>query len=261
MAGCTGVAAVSLLAICDASASLGGTPVLSGINLTVRAGEFVALCGPNGAGKSSLIRAALGLLPLTEGDIQLNGDALRGLGPRARAERLAYLPQERRLTWNMPALEIVALGTPFLSPESSRAAAVSTLASVNAGHLADRGVADMSGGERARILLARALVSDAPLLLADEPIADLDPDAQLLVLECLRARADGGRAVIASLHDLNLAARYADRIVVLDGGRLVSEGPPLTTLSPETLARTFGIDGNWIDTGDGLILSTRRKSF
>ncbi|MDQ7812312.1 ABC transporter ATP-binding protein, partial [Brevundimonas sp.] len=124
--------------------------------------------------------------------------------------------------------------------------------------LADRGVAEMSGGERARVLLARALATDAAALLVDEPIAGLDPEAQLMVLERLRARADAGQAVLASLHDLPLAARYADRVVVLDRGAVAADRRPLAALTPDILRRVFGLSADWIEGPDGPLLSARR---
>lgn len=242
----------------NAVARLGGRSVLNGASLAVRSGEMVALCGPNGAGKSSVIRALLGLLPLTSGAARLNGDAVSSLNPRQRAERAAYLPQERRIAWNMPALEIAALGAPFLSGGEAMSRARAALEEVGAAGLADRGVAEVSGGERARVLLARMLVTHAPALLADEPIAGLDPDAQLLVLERLKARAQAGQAVLVSLHDLSLAAQMADRVVVIDAGRVVADGPPMQALSPSVLSSTFGLNGEWLETSTGPILAMRR---
>lgn len=252
------MAVVSAVALKGAVAMLDGRVVLDRVDLTVPAGELVALCGPNGAGKSSAIRAALGLLPLTEGAAELGQKSVDGLSSRARAERVAYLPQERRIAWNMAAVEVAALGAPFLSGPEALGRARRALDAVGAGHLADRGVAEMSGGERARVLLARALVAEAPALLADEPIAGLDPDAQLMVLGLLQARARAGQAVLVSLHDLTSAARHADRVVVLDRGRIVAEGPPTEALRPELLSRVFGVSGRWIDTPSGPLLDLAR---
>jgi len=249
---------VSAVALIGASAVLDGRPVLEGVSLSVSAGEVVALCGPNGAGKSSAIRAALGLISLTSGEARLGGRSVADLTQRQRAEAVAYLPQERRIAWNMAAVEIAALGAPFLSGSEAIGLARAALDEVGAGHLADRGVAEMSGGERARVLLGRALVANAPALLADEPIAGLDPDAQLLVLERMRARADAGQAVLVSLHDLTLAARYADRVVVLNSGKMAADAVPTQALSPQILERVFGIRGRWIDTGSGPLLDVSR---
>jgi iron complex transport system ATP-binding protein len=250
---------VSAVRLISASAVLGGRPVLDGVDLSVASGELVALCGPNGAGKSSAIRACVGLVPLTAGEAHLAGRSVHGLSARQRAERVAYLPQERAIAWNMPALEIAALGAPFLSGPEALIRARQALEAVGAAALADRGVAEMSGGERARVLLARALVSQAPLLLADEPVAGLDPDAQLLVLEKLKTRSRSGGAVLVSLHDLTLAARWADRVVVMDRGRVVAHGAPLDALTPGVLQSVFGITGGWIDAPSGPLLDAVRS--
>lgn len=251
---------MSRLELIRATARLGDRQVLTDATLTVAAGELVAVVGPNGAGKSSVIRALAGLLPLMDGEVRLDGNAIGTLTPRERAKRVAYLPQERRIAWNLPAVEIAALGAPFLSGTDALAAARAALDEVDAGHLAGRGVAEMSGGERARVLLARALVTGARALLADEPIAGLDPDAQHLVLERLQARARAGQAVLVSLHDLTHAARYADRVVVLDHGTVVADAAPLRALTPEVMARVFGLSARWVDGPDGPLLSSLRYS-
>jgi len=254
------VAAVTavLLELANAHARVGGAEVLKGASLSVRPGEVVALCGPNGAGKSTAVRAALGLVRLTQGAARLGGDEARRLSERQRGERAAYLPQDRSIAWNLPAVELAALGAPFLAGAPALDRARAALDEVGVGHLADRGVAEMSGGERARVLLARALTAPAPLLAADEPIAGLDPDAQLLVLERLRARADAGRGILVSLHDLTLAARFADRVVVLDQGRTAAEGAPTEALSPRILKTVFNLDAVWLEALDGPILAARR---
>ena len=249
-----------LLTMWDATARLGGRPVLDGADVQVEAGELVAVVGPNGAGKSSLIRAFAGLLPLSGGVARLDGDDVAALSPRQRAERAAYLPQGRRIAWNLPAIEVAALGAPFLAPDRAMVRARAALEEVEAGHLADRGVAEMSGGERARVLLARALAADAAALLVDEPIAGLDPDAQLMVLERLKARAGRGQAVLVSLHDLTLAARYADRVAVISAGRVIADAFPLQALSPETLQDVFGLTARWVDGPDGPLLASSRYS-
>ena len=246
------------LAMEQATARLGGRTVLDGADLRVGTGELVALVGPNGAGKSSLIRAFAGLLPLSEGVARLGGDEVAVLPPRERAARAAYLPQERRIAWNLPAVEVAALGAPFLSGAEALSVARAALEEVEVGHLADRGVAEMSGGERARVLLARALTAPSRALLADEPIAGLDPVAQLMVMERLRARADAGQAVLVSLHDLPLGARYADRVAVMDHGRIAADAPPLEALTPEVLQGVFGLAGRWVEGPDGPLLSAGR---
>lgn len=252
------MAAVSVVALERATAAIGRRTVLDAVDLSIGSGELVALCGPNGAGKSSAIRAALGLLPLSGGRALLDGQALPDLSPGQRAECAAYLPQERRIAWNLPAVEVASLGAPWLAGEAALDRARAALVEVDIGHLADRGVSEMSGGERARVLLARLLTTRARALLADEPVAGLDPDAQLMVLERLTTRARAGQAVLVSLHDLTLAARFADRVVVLDQGRVVADGPPLEALRPEILRPVFGLSAVWIDGPDGPLLAASR---
>jgi iron complex transport system ATP-binding protein len=251
---------VSALELRDATGRLGGRAVLEAVSLTVAPGELVAVVGPNGAGKSSAIRALAGLLPLSGGHARLGDHDVTALSPRERAARAAYLPQERRIAWNLPAVEVAALGAPFLGGGEALTAARAALDEVEVGHLAERGVAEMSGGERARVLLARALATGAGAILADEPIAGLDPDAQLMVLERLHARSRAGQAVLVSLHDLALAARYADRVVVLEHGRVAADGPPLQALTPEVMARVFGLSARWIDGPGGPLLASGRYS-
>lgn len=250
---------MSALSLHKASAELDRRQVLELVDLAVAPGELVALVGPNGAGKSSALRAVAGLLPLSTGAARLDGDDLRRLGPHARAERLAYLPQERRIAWNLPAIELAALGAPFLAGREALERARFWLERLEIGALADRGVAEMSGGERARVLLARALVVDAPALIADEPLAGLDPEAQLLVGEVLREQARAGRAVLITLHDLTLAAGLAERVAVINRGRIVADAPPLQALSPEILRSVFGLDGRWINNDGAPLLAATRS--
>ncbi|MFN3931364.1 MAG: ABC transporter ATP-binding protein [Brevundimonas sp.] len=250
---------MSALALEGATARLGGRTVLDAVSLAVRAGELVALVGPNGAGKSSVIRALAGLLPLSGGRAVLGGEDAVGLSAPERAARAAYLPQERRIAWNLPAIEVAALGAPFLTADDAMARARQALAEVEAAHLADRGVAEMSGGERARVLLARALATDAAALMVDEPVAGLDPEAQLMVLERLRGRARAGQAVLASLHDLPLAARFADRVIVLNHGAVAANGAPMDALNPDILSRVFGLTARWVEGPDGPLLSAGRR--
>lgn len=250
---------MKVLELDEVSAAIGKKPVVRNADLVIQAGELVALCGPNGAGKSSLVRVAAGLLKPTSGSVRYSGVQSSSLSARERAACLSYLAQERRVTWNMPAAELAALGAPFLAGTDALIRARNALEEVGVGRLHDRGVADMSGGERARVLLARALVSEAPLVLADEPIAGLDPDAQLLVLERLRARRDAGGAVLVSLHDLNLAAQYADRVVVLDQGAIVADASPIDALTKNVLHQVFSLDAVWVEGPDGPLLSARRN--
>lgn len=240
------------------TARQGRKTVLEAASLRVVSGEVVGVVGPNGAGKTSLLRAGLGLLPLAAGRARLSGRPVVVLKPDERARLVGYLPQERRAAWNLPARMVAALGASDLSELEADALVRACLARVGAGDLAERGVLDMSGGERARVLLARLLATRAPLLVADEPVAGLDPDAQLLTLDLLRAEAAAGAAVVVTLHDLGLAARGCDRVIVVSHGRIAAEGPPREALSKDVLARVFGLDGALVDTPAGLVLAARR---
>lgn len=229
---------------------LGSRTLLAAADIEVRAGEVVGVIGPNGAGKTTMLRAGLGLLRHDFGEVELGGQDLSQLSERERARRAGYLPQDRHIAWNVSALRLVMLGRPWMGDLEARAVAAAQLDALDLGHLADRGVLDLSGGERARVLLARLLATEAPLLVADEPVAGLDPDTQLMVLDRFRGEARDGRGVVLTLHDLGLAARACDRLVVMLAGRTIAEGPPRVALTPETLRTVFGVTGHWL-TGDG----------
>ena len=247
------------LELAGVSVNIAGRLVVDGVSLTVAPGEVVGVIGANGCGKTTAIRAALGLLRVQSGEARLGGRPVAQLSEADRARLAGYLPQERRIGWNLPAWRVAALGAPHLPPVKARATAMAALAEVEMAGLAERGVFDMSGGERARVLFARLLVTGAPLLIADEPAAGLDPDAQLLVADLLRARATRGVAVIVTLHDLTLAARSCDRLVVMAKGRVVASGTPREALTPEVLARAFALKGGLIDTESGPVVAAHRS--
>ena len=247
------------LELIGAGVHLGRRSVLEAVNLAVAPGEVLGVLGTNGSGKTTLLRAALGLIPLTTGEARLAGRPVGSLSEPARASLAAYLPQERRVGWNMSAWRVAALGAVHRPPREARGAALDALESVGMSGLAERGVRDMSGGERARVLIARLIATGAPLLVADEPAAGLDPDAQFLVMDLLRARATAGVAVLATLHDLTLAARSCDRLAILAGRRLLAVGPPQAVLTPEVLSAAFGLTGELIETAAGPVVAVRRE--
>ena len=226
---------------------LAGRVVLNDVALALEAGHLVALVGPNGAGKTTLLRALAGLIP-SEGGIEIGGHALASLPLRERAKRFGYLPQGHVVHWPLPARDIVALGRyphgatdpARLSPKDAEAV-LRAMQAVDVMEFSDRRVTELSGGERSRVALARALAVEAPVILADEPTASLDPRHQIDVMKNLRATADKGVLVIVVTHDLGLAARFADHMLVLREGRLVSQGAPAEALSEQVMADVFRI--------------------
>jgi len=242
-----------------AHARRGPAEVLRGVSLAGRAGEVLGVLGANGAGKTTLMRAALGLARLAQGRARLAGEDVHSLSEPRRAALAAYLPQERRVGWNLPAWRVASLGAPHRPPAEARARAHEALSRVGLAHLADRGVLDMSGGERGRVLLARLLVARAPLIMADEPAAGLDPDAQLLALELFREEAGRGACVVLTLHDLSLAARTCDRLAVLSRGELIADAGAREALSPAVLAAAFALEARLEETSAGPVVAAHRR--
>jgi iron complex transport system ATP-binding protein len=237
----------TLLAAQDISVALSGRAVLSDISFSLPAGNLVALVGPNGAGKTTLLRALAGLVP-SAGVVRIGGDVLSSLPLRERARRFAYLPQGHIVHWPLPARDVVALGRyPHGATDPARLAPKDEEAVLKAMKAADvlefgaRRVTELSGGERSRVALARVLAVEAPVILADEPTSSLDPRHQIDVMNTLRQAADNGVLVLVVTHDLGLAARFADTVLVLSSGRLVSQGAPLQALSEQTMADVFRI--------------------
>jgi iron complex transport system ATP-binding protein len=220
---------------------------LDGVSAKLSAGAVTGIVGPNGAGKTTLLRAALGLQELSGGTIRIQGKPLAEWPRRALARATAYLPQGGEARWPMAAEEVVLLGRlphrlAFATPDAKdRKAVAEALARCDASAFAPRRMDELSAGERARVLFARALATGAAILMADEPAAFLDPSHQLRLMELLREEARRGTAVAVTLHDLSLAARHCDEIVVLHEGRLAADGSPPEALSDETLARVFRI--------------------
>jgi iron complex transport system ATP-binding protein len=238
--------------------ALGGREVVKGVTGGVEAGTFLAVCGPNGSGKTTLLRAALGLLPAKSGTARLFERDPRAIGPADRASLVGYLAQERRIAWGLSARAVVELGALSKPPAEAKARADEALTAVGLADLAERSVFSLSGGERARVLLARLLASRAPLLVLDEPIAGLDPDAQLMTLELLKDQVTKGATVVATLHDLLWCERFADRVLVLDRGCPAAWAPPREALDPCVLSEVFHLDAEWLDTPLGQFLSAKR---
>ncbi|NNU80197.1 ABC transporter ATP-binding protein [Halovulum dunhuangense] len=226
--------------------TLSGRPVLRGVELGLRRGEILGLLGPNGAGKTTLIRALAGQLRGTAPVLSEGADVAR-LGPEARARRIAYLPQARVVGWPVAVADLVALGRhPWLRlgqrmGPRDREICAAAMAVMDVAALAMRPATELSGGEQARVLAARAIAQDTPVLLADEPASGLDPAHQIGMMSALRRIAAEGRAVLVSLHDLSLAARWCDRLVVLDEGMIAADGRPEVVMQAALLERVFGI--------------------
>lgn len=226
---------------------LGGREVVREVSWRLRAGELVALLGANGAGKTTVLRAVLGLTPRAAGEVRVGADDPVRMSPSARARRIAYLPQVRPLAWPVRVRDVVALGRFAYGATPDRLGAADEEAIARAVRACDlerfvaRSCTTLSGGELARVHVARALAADAPFLLADEPTAALDPLHQHQVMQLLRAGADAGRGVLVVTHDAALAARIADRLLWMANGRIVADGPPEATLTPARLAEVYGV--------------------
>ena len=233
---------------CEISAGYGRDAVLSGVSLAARAGEWVAVLGPNGAGKSTLVRVLSGMLAPAAGRVLLDGRDLQGLARAEIARSLAVVPQDSDVAFGFSVREVVMMGrAPHQSSllrvraEDERAVS-SALERCDIAGLANRAVAELSGGERRRVTLARALAQEAKVLLLDEPAAHLDARHAVSVGELVREEVDRrGIACVAVLHDLAAAARWADRVVLLAGGKVRADGPPAEVLKPELLEAVFEI--------------------
>lgn len=229
-----------------ATVQLGETTALADADLEVRAGEVVALVGPNGAGKSTMLSVLVGDRRPDRGLAELCGAPQDSWSPVEAARRRAVLPQQSAVTFPFSVIDVVRMGrAPWLGTGAEvddEAVVADALDRVEVGHLAHRAVPSLSGGEQARVALARVLAQSAQLLALDEPTAALDLRHQELVLRLARDRARHGDAVVTVLHDLGLAAAYADRVVLLTGGRVVADGPPATVLQPDRLSEVYRHD-------------------
>ncbi len=229
------------------SVTLGGAPVLRGVTARLEGGALVGIIGPNGAGKSTLVRAMAGLVKPVAGEAFLDGHAVSATPPQDLARRIAYLPQGQVLHWPLSVERLVALGRlPHLAPmsrlsDNDSAAINAAMERADVLHLRHRDATTLSGGERARAMLARALAGGGDVLVVDEPLAALDPGHQIDVMELLSAETRRGVLVVAVLHDLAMAARWCDRLVMLDRGQVVGDGAPASVLTAEALQQVYGI--------------------
>ena len=226
---------------------------LRDVSLALRAGELVAVVGPNGAGKSSLLAALAGLLALDAGDVMLDGGALSAMPGWARARAVGYLPQAGEVAWDMPVDAVVALGrlpwrmgTATAGLDADAAAVAGAITAMELDGLADRRVSRLSGGERARVLFARVLAGAPRWIIADEPLAALDLAHAARLMAGFAQAAREGRGVVLAVHDLAVAMNHATRVLVVDAGGISADGAPEAVLTPERIARVWGVETQWL---------------
>jgi iron complex transport system ATP-binding protein len=248
----------------DVSVRLDATDALLDFSLAVETGEWVALIGPNGAGKTTALRALCGLVAYT-GDVLIDGVDIRSLGRRQLARQAAFVPQIPETPPELNVAEYVLLGrTPYLGyfgteGREDRLAAENALERLELRELGARSLGSLSGGELQRAVLARALAQEAPILLLDEPTSALDLGRQQQALELVHALRDGGLTIVTTMHDLTLAGQYADRLVLLDRGQIVADGPPREVLSEVNVASFYGANVRVVhDEGGVFVLPLRR---
>ncbi len=218
---------------------------LDGVSVQLEPGQITAICGPNGAGKSTLMSCLAGLLVPDSGSASLGGEPLATLNPQRRAQMIGYLPQDGEVAWDVAVRNLVALGR-LPHRDRGEKAIEAALEAVHLTQFADRPISTLSGGEKARALLARVFAGEPDWVLADEPLAALDFYHQHEVLASLHASAKLGAGVALVLHDLALAMNHADRVLVLKGGRLIADGPPETALDEANIIQTWGVAARWV---------------
>lgn len=245
-----------MLSVENLTVRRGRRNVVQGARLALESGCVTAICGPNGAGKSSLLAAMAGLLPVAGGEVTLDGRRVAGIPARERARAIGFLPQQAEAAWDISVATLVSLGRlPWhsvpgrparASEREDRAAEAAAIAAMELEALADRPVSRLSGGERARAMMARVLAGSPSWILADEPLASLDLAHQQRLAACLRAEADAGRGVVVVMHDLAAAMNHADRVLVLREGRVAADGPPDLALSAQVIGNVWQVDARWL---------------
>lgn len=234
----------SVIEINDVHHGFGDLSVLEGVNLSIESGELVGLVGPNGAGKSTLLRIVSGAITPTAGTVALAGDSVGGLGSKATSRRVAVVPQSTTLSFSFPVQDIVAMGRHPYSNRFDRGTpnqepVEQAMQRTDVAQFADRPIDELSGGERQRVILARAIAQETPGLLLDEPTNNLDINHQIETFETVTGLVGDGKGALAAIHDLELAARYCDRIALLADGRIEAVGPPSTVLTADRIESTF----------------------
>lgn len=255
------------IAVHDLSLAFGGVRVLDNVNARFVPGRVTAILGPNGAGKSSLLACLAGLRLPDRGAVMLDDTPRAKIAPRTLARRIGFLPQTVDIHWDIDVETLVALGRfphrgRWGETAADRDAIAAAMQAMDVTALGKRIVTTLSGGERSRVLLARVLAGTPDWLLADEPLASLDPAHQIEVLDRLRLIAAGGAGVIVVLHDLNQAARVADDVLLIRGGRFIAQGAPDQVLTPDWIAQAYGVTVEIVRGADGqrVIVPTGRRA-
>jgi iron complex transport system ATP-binding protein len=256
---------MSLLSCSNLGVVIGSKSILTDVSLSIAVGKVTAIVGPNGAGKSTLLSCLAGLRDPSSGTVTLDAASLGTMRPRDRARRLAFLPQTPEIAWSVEARTLIELGrTPFVGArgqtDADRAAVDRAMTSANVAEFEHRIVDTLSGGERARVLIARALAGEPEWLLADEPLTGLDPAHQLDAAALFRRLADDGVGVVVTLHDLSMALRMSDRIIVLAEGGVLADEPPATALTPEVLRRAYGVEATLTQGPGGPLIDVIRRA-
>lgn len=241
---------MSLLTAASILVKRGDRTILPSISVALASGKVIAVLGPNGTGKSTLLACLAGLLPPVSGKVWLDNEAVSQMAPSVRARRIGFLPQLAEIAWPVDVETLVGLGRiPHRSVASAsdhQRAVAQAMRITGTAAWAARDVTTLSGGERARVLFARLLAGEPEWILADEPFAGLDPAHQFETAELLRSFAAAGRGVVFTLHDLTLAARVADRVILMCDGKIQADGPPDEALTSEALRVAYGIEAHWV---------------